>query len=77
MRPHGTAGWAEDQLAALVTPRLHDLYRHCEGTVNGAADLGRMMGFGPVVSEPRMSTSTPTGSAGHSPSVPSGGGVST
>ena len=59
LRPGGTDGWSEERLAALVSrysmigtglarPRFA-----CGGrdVVNGAQDLGGMMGFGPVIAE--------------------------
>ena len=56
MRPEGTEGWSEEQLAELVT-------RDCMiGTglpkqpadrgMNGAQDMGGLHGFGPVEPEP-------------------------
>ncbi len=56
MRPAGTDGWDTDRLARPRHARLHDRRRVGARTrvdgVNGAQDLGGMMGFGPVVPEP-------------------------
>ena len=57
MRPAGTEGWSEERLAALVTrdsmigTGLAAAAAQAR-RMNGAQDLGGMMGFGPVVPEP-------------------------
>ena len=68
MRPAGTEGWSEDKLAELVTRDSMigtGLREIAEGPhMNGAADMGGMHGFGPVVPEDeRAGRSTPTGKA--------------
>ena len=55
MRPAGTEGWSEEQLADLVTRDSHDRHRLCQDTgsavVNGVHDMGGMDGFGKVEPE--------------------------
>ncbi len=55
VRPAGTEGWSEEKLAELVTrdSMIGTGLRNRRGTcMNGAADMGGMHGFGPVVPEP-------------------------
>lgn len=56
MRPGGTEGWSEQQLAELVTRELDDRHRIPENTgraiMNGVHDMGGMDGFGKVEPEP-------------------------
>ena len=56
MRPEGTDGWSEQQLAEPGDARLDDRYRISEDAgralVNGVHDMGGMDGFGKVEPEP-------------------------
>ena len=56
MRPQGTDGWTEQQLAELVTRELDDRHWISQNAgsafVNGVHDMGGMDGFGKVVAEP-------------------------
>ena len=56
MRPEGTEGWSEQQLAELVTRDSHDRHRIPENAgravMNGVHDMGGMDGFGKVEPEP-------------------------
>ncbi len=54
MRPPGTEGMSEEQLAELVTrdAMIGTGAGRRAGAMNGAHDLGGMHGFGPVEPEP-------------------------
>ena len=50
VRPRGTAGWAEERLAGIVTRDVDDRRRppRREDAMDGMHDLGGRQGFGPV-----------------------------